>query len=82
MNKIWSLVKIDLIHSYSINKLNKRHNQQRKLGSLIATIILGALLFISVSTLMLSMGVISFWIYYCIFYDIHSYNIKSKFFII
>ena len=59
MNKIWSLVKIDLIHSYSINKLNKRHNQQRKLGSLIATIILGALLFISVSTLMLSMGVIS-----------------------
>ena len=59
MSKIWNLVKIDLIHSYSINKLSKKHNKKRNLGGLVATIILSIFLFVSVSFVMLSMGMIA-----------------------
>jgi len=59
MNKLFSLIKVDLIHSYSINKLSKKHNKERKLGSLVATIILGTILFISIFTVMFSMGLMA-----------------------
>ena len=38
MNKIWSLVKIDLIHSYSINKLNKENIKKTRREELLKEI--------------------------------------------
>lgn len=56
MNKLLSLIKVDLMHSYSINNLKKKHNKKRNIGSLIATIILGAFLFLCVFIFSFSMG--------------------------
>lgn len=58
MNKLLKLIKIDIIHSYSINKLNKKHNAKRKLGSLIATLILGLFLLCFIAFIVISLGVI------------------------
>ena len=44
MSKLFKLIKIDLIQSYSLNKLNKKHGKKRGLGALIATTLLGALI--------------------------------------
>lgn len=59
MNKLFNIVKVDLIHNYSINKLSKKHNQKRNLSSFIATIILGIFLLISVFIMMFSLGEIA-----------------------
>lgn len=58
MNKLLKLIKIDIIHSYSINKLNKKHNAKRKLGSLMATLILGLFLLCFIAFIIISLGVI------------------------
>lgn len=60
MSKLFNLVKIDLIHSYSINKLNKKHNPKRKSGSLIATILLSAFLFVTVFIAFFAIGFIAY----------------------
>ena len=44
MNKLFSLIKVEIIHGYSINKLSKKKNSNRKLGPFIATIILSLFL--------------------------------------
>lgn len=49
MSKLFKLIKIDLIQSYSINRLKKKHNQNRKMGTLVATLILGVFLLALVS---------------------------------
>ena len=59
MNKLFNLVKIDILHNFSLNKLSKKHNKKRNLSSLITTIILGVFLFCSVSIVMFSMGVMA-----------------------
>lgn len=59
MNKLFNIVKVDLIHNYSINKLSKKHNQKRNLNSFIATIILSIFLLISVFIMMFSLGEIA-----------------------
>lgn len=59
MNKLFNIVKVDLIHNYSINKLSRKHNQKRNLSSFIATIILSIFLLISVFIMMFSLGEIA-----------------------
>ncbi len=44
MNKLFSLIKVEIIHGYSINKLSKKKNSNRKIGPFIATIILSLFL--------------------------------------
>ena len=58
MSKLFKLIKVDLIQSYSLNKLNKKHGKKRGLGALIATILLGALILASVCYLFYFMGTI------------------------
>ena len=58
MSKLFKLIKVDLIQSYSLNKLNKKHGKKRGLGALIATILLGALILALVCYLFYFMGTI------------------------
>lgn len=44
MNKLLSLIKVEIIHGYSINKLSKKKNSNRKLGPFIATMVLSLFL--------------------------------------
>ena len=77
MSKLFNLVKIDLIHSYSINKLNKKHNPKRKSGSLIATILLSAFLFVTVFIAFFAIGFIAYQLDQLDYLLVFCYNIGS-----
>lgn len=58
MNKLFKLLKIDLLQSFSLNKLNKKHNttNYKPIVSLILTLVCGFFLFAVVMFYMFMMG--------------------------
>ena len=58
MSKLFKLLKIDLLQSFSLNKLNKKHNTRnyKQIGSLILMLVCALFMFVAVLFYMFLMG--------------------------